>query len=201
MLQRNGSQYRTIGYATGGLSAWQNKFIVKEEELFLLALLSPYASYPQGYGMRAISLPIKTGGISGRTTIGVTASANGSMGINIEGSSTISTTFANADGILVVSGEGTASFNITTDASSIAVLYATGSTTFNMNLNHLASFVDAYGWANCNLGMVVNLTGALTAIAIMEGDTVDDTVLTPASIWAYKPDVATKGDVYAASFL
>jgi hypothetical protein len=201
MLQRNGSQYRTIGYATGGLSAWQNKFIVKEEELFLLALLSPYASYPQGYGMRAISLPIKTGGMSGRATVDLVTIANGSMGINIEGNSTISTTFANADGILVVSGSGTASFNVTAGASSIAVLYGIGSTSFSMSLNHLASFVDAYGWANCALGMAVSPTGTLTAIAIMEGDTIDDTVLTPQAIWAYKPDVATKSDVFNAAML
>jgi hypothetical protein len=100
-----------------------------------------------------------------------------------------------------VSGQGTTSFNVTAQASSIAVLYAIGSTTFTMSLNHLASFVDAYGWANCALGIAVSPTGTLTAIAIMEGDTIDDTVLTPASIWAYKPDVATKGDVYASSFL
>jgi hypothetical protein len=201
MLQCNGSQYRTIGYATGGMSAWQNKFIIKEEELFLLVLLSPYASYPQGYGMRAISLPIKTGSVSGRTTIDLTTAASGSMGINIEGTAIISTTFADADGILIVSGEGSTLFDVTTEASAIAVLYATGTASVSMSLNHLTSYVDAYGWAGCNLGMVVSPTGTLTAIAIMGGDTIDDTLLTPASIWAYKTDIATKGDVYAAKFI
>lgn len=194
MLQRNGSQNRTIGYATGGLVGWQNKFIIKEEELFNIVSIDPYASYPQGNGMRAFMLPMKAGGISGRIDISVTSTASGSMGINIEGSADTSVFMGNADGILVVSGSGTAQSIITADGNMIAVLYAVGNATVSVNLNHLTSFVDAYGWANCELSLVANAQGSLTAIAVCSGDTVDETTnLTAKDVWEYYQRSLTTG--------
>ena len=62
-------------------------------------------------------------------------------------------------------------------------------------------YLDAYGFATANLDLLTTGNGTLKAIAICGGSTVDTSGLTPASIWAYKPDVALKADVYAAAFL
>jgi hypothetical protein len=194
MLQRNGSQLRTIGFATGGLSAWQNKQTIKEEELFNIVSVNNLVSYPQGYGMKSIMMPMKAGGISARIDNSIRATADGSMGINIDGVAYTSVFMSNADGLLVVSGSGTASSIITTDGNMIAVLYAVGDATVSINLNHLTSFVDAYGWANCELNLVANATGALTAVAICSGDTVDETTnLTAKDVWEYYQRSLTTG--------
>lgn len=206
MLQRNGSQNRTIGYATGGAIGWQNKFIIKEEELFNIVSIDPYASYPQGNGMKAFMLPMKAGAISGLITVDIALTGSGAMGVNIEGTSTISIDTNEPSMGLIVSGVGSSTFEVTSSADAIAILYGIGSSTFTIGLNHLAMFVDADGYASASLGLVGAAYGTISALGYMGGDTVDDATLTPASIWSYDLrtltiDVATKGDVYAASFL
>lgn len=206
MLQRNGSQNITIGYATGGAIGWQNKFIIKEEELFNIVSIDPYASYPQGDGMKAFMLPMKAGAISGRIDINAYTTASGSMGINIEGTVSVSIDSNTPAMGLIVSGTGSSFVTLTSDASAIATLNGTGTASFTIGLNHLAMYVDADGYASASLGVVGNAYGTLSAIGVMSGDTVDSVALTPAAIWSYdlrtlSVNVATKGDVYAASFL
>jgi hypothetical protein len=67
----------------------------------------------------------------------------------------------------------------------VASLNAEGSTSFTIEINHLAMYVDAYGWAGANLDLVTICSGTLMAIAICNGSTADNTGLSPASIWNY----------------
>ena len=159
------------------------------------------ASIPEGYGGKATILPFKAGGISTDDRSTITLSGYGAMGVNIEGSSSLSIDTNKPSGELIVSGSGTTTFVITTEGNTTASLNGSGSTTFSFSLNHLAMYLNAYGHANANIDVLTTGSGTLTAIAICSGSTVDTTGLTPASIWAYQPNVALKSDVYAAKFL
>lgn len=159
------------------------------------------ASIPEGYGGKATILPFKAGGISTDDRSTITISGYGAMGVNIEGSSSFVLNTNNPSGELIVSGNGTTAFIITTEGNTTASLNGSASTTFSFSLNHLAMYLNAYGYANANIDVLTTGSGTLRAIAICSGSTVDTTGLTPASIWAYQPNVALKSDVYAARFL
>lgn len=159
------------------------------------------ASIPEGYGGKATILPFKAGGISTDDRSTITISGYGAMGVNIEGSSSFAIDTNNPYGELIVSGKSTTAFVITTEGNTTASLNGSGSTTFSFSLNHLAMYLNAYGYANANIDVLTTGSGTLKAIAICSGSTVDTTGLTPASIWAYQPNVALKSDVYAARFL
>ena len=163
-------------------------------------------SIPEGYAGKSYMMPYVAGGVSGLDVSTITSQASGAMGVNGEASTDISVIFANADAQLIVSGFGSAALSTTAQGSVIASLSGVGSTTFSFSLNHLAMFVDAYGYASASLALVTSGNGTLRAIAICGGSTVDTSELSPASIWAYGDrtltiDVATKGDVYASAFL
>lgn len=159
------------------------------------------ASIPEGYGGKATILPFKAGGISTDDRSTITISGYGAMGVNIEGNSSFVLNTNSPSGELIVSGNGTTAFIITTEGNTTASLNGSASTTFSFSLNHLAMYLDAYGFATANLDLLTSGNGTLRAIAICSGSTVDTTGLTPASIWAYQPNVALKSDVYAARFL
>lgn len=159
------------------------------------------ASIPEGYGGKSYIAPFKAGGISVDDSTTISISGYGAMGINIEGSSSFTIDTNNPDGELIVSGAGTTTFVITTEGNTTASLNGVASATFSIRLNHLAMYLDAYGYANANIDVLTTGSGTLRAIAVCSGSTVDTTGLTPASIWAYQPNVALKSDVYAARFL
>ena len=191
MLLRNGSQSVTVGVSTGGQSPWQSIRIIKEEEWFGVTRINEYASYPQGYGNNAFAMALSAGAISSRDDLAITTSASGAMGVNGEASTDISVIFANADAQLIVSGFGSAALSTTAQGSVIASLSGVASATFSFSMNHLAMFVDAYGYASANLDLVTSGNGTLRAIAICGGTTVDTSGLTPASIWAYQDRTLT----------
>lgn len=143
------------------------------------------ASIPEGYGGKSYIAPFKAGSISvdDRTTINI--SGYGTMGINIEGSADASVWFANADGKLIVSGQGSSTASLSSSANVTASMNGTASTVFTIRLNHLSMMLDANGYASANLGMVTSGQGTLMAVAVCEGSTVDTSGLTPASVWAY----------------
>ena len=200
------SRYLTVGTSIGGANVLSNKFKIKEEEWFGVTRISEYAGYPQGYGGKSFAMPLSAGNLSSREDIAFTSQASGAMGVNAEANADISVIFANADAQLIVSGFGSASLSTTAQGSVIASLSGVASATFTISMNHLAMYVDAYGYATASLDLVTSGNGTLRAIAICGGSTVDTSGLTPASIWAYGDrtltiDVATKGDVYASAFL
>ena len=218
----NNSRYQTIGTLIGGQHVLTNKFKIKEEEWFGVTRISDTTGYPQGYGAKSFAMPLQSGAISLRDDIKVTTSASGAMGVNAEATTDIGVLFANADAQLIVSGYGSATFSTTSNGSIVASLNGKGNSSFTVNMNHLAMYVNAYGFAGANLDIVTNSGGVMSAIAVCSGSTVDTTGLTPASIWAYQDrtltaiDVevsgltaeqaeqlskaATKGDVWAARF-
>jgi len=205
MLLRN-SRYLTVGTSIGGNNVLSSKFKIKEEEWFGVTRIDAKAGYPQGYGGKSFAMPLEAGAISVRDDILIVSSGYGAMGVNAVASTDISGFMGKADGQLIVSGFGTSTFEITSSGSVVASLSGVASTSFTISMNHLAMYVDAYGWASANLDLVTSGSGTLRAIAICSGSTVDTTGLTVASIWSYGDrqltiDVATKGDVYASSFL
>ena len=184
MLLRN-SRYQTVGTLIGGQHVLANKFKIKEEEWFGVTRIDAKAGYPQGYGGKSFAMPLEAGAASVREDISITSNAYGAMGVNGEATITIEFPVANADAQLIVSGLGSTSFEITSSGSVVASLSGVGSTTFSFSLNHLAMFVDAYGFATANLDLLTSGNGTLMAIAVCGGSTVDTSGLSPASIWSY----------------
>ena len=185
------SRYLTVGTSIGGANVLSNKFKIKEEEWFGVTRISEYAGYPQGYGGKSFAMPLSAGNLSSREDIAFTSQASGAMGVNAEANADISVIFANADAQLIVSGFGSTSLSMTVEGSVIASLSGIASTTFSFSLNHLAMFVDAYGFASASLDLVTSGNWTLRAIAICGGTTVDTSGLTPASVWAYQDRTLT----------
>ena len=190
-----GTRYRTLGTNIGGASVLSSKFSIKEEEWFGVTRISEYAGYPQGYGGKSFAMPLTSGAISVREDIALTSSASCAMGVNAEATVTIEFPVANADAQLIVSGEGATTFEVTSSGSVVASLSGVGSTTFTISLNHLAMFVDAYGFAIAQLNLLTSGSGTLTAKAVCGGTTIDTSGLTPASIWNYQDRTLTALDV------
>lgn len=164
------------------------------------------SSLPNGYGGKAFYLPLKAGGVSSFVMNNITTTANGAMGINIEGSTSFLFDTNTPSGEMIVSGVGSSTVSMTTTANSIATLNGTASASFTIGLNHLAMYLDADGYASANLGILGTTTGTISALGTLAGSTVDTTGLTPASVWSYGNrvltiDVATKGDIYASAFM
>ena len=191
----NNSRYLTVGTQIGGAHVLTNKFKIKEEEWFGVTRINEYAGYPQGYGGKSFAMPLTAGAVSSREDITIISSGYGAMGVNAEASTDISGFMGNADGQLIVSGFGDTTFEITSSGSVVASLSAEASTSFTINMNHLAMYVDAYGWASAQLDIVTSGSGTLMAIAIMSGTTVDTSGLTPASIWNYQDRTLTSINV------
>lgn len=190
-----GTRYRTLGTNIGGASVLSSKFIIKEEEWFGVTRISEYAGYPQGYGGKSFAMPLTSGAISVREDIILTSNASGAMGVNAEGTASFELPVANASLELIVSGAGSTTLTMTAEGSVVASLNGVGSTTFTINLNHLAMFVDAYGYAIAQLNVITSGSGTLTGKAICGGSTVDTSGLTPASIWAYQDRTLTALDI------
>ena len=181
----NNTRYLTLGTQIGGQHVLSSKFKIKEEEWFGVTRIDAKAGYPQGYGGKSFAMPLEAGAASVREDISITSNAYGAMGVNGEATITIEFPVANADAQLIVSGLGSTSFEITSSGSVVASLSGVGSTTFSFSLNHLAMFVDAYGFATANLDLLTSGNGTLMAIAVCGGSTVDTSGLSPASIWSY----------------
>lgn len=149
------------------------------------------ASIPEGYGGKAYILPTKAGGISTDERISIITTGSGAMGINIEGTSSFLIDTNTPDGSLIVSGLGATTFAFTTVGNTTASLNGVASTTFSFSLNHLAMYLDAYGFATASLDLLTSGNGTLRAIAICGGSTVDTSGLSPASIWSYSDRTLT----------
>ena len=156
---------------------------------------SALADFPSGYGFEGYMGANKAGGIGASRFFEVTATASGAMGVNAEATTTLTISANDLVGELIVSGEGSTTITMTAEGSVVASLNGGGSTTFTISLNHLAMFVDAYGYATANLDLLTTCNGTLRAIAICSGSTVDTSGLTPASIWAYQDRTLTALDV------
>ena len=192
MLLQN-SRYLTVGTSIGGANVLSNKFKIKEEEWFGVTRISETAGYPEGYGSKSFAMPLKSGSISTLADVDLFASGSGSMGINIEATSDLSFFFGDAYGDLIVSGEGAASFEVTTTGNVIAGLFGIASASYSVTASNNSVFAD--GYASAQLDIVTNGQGQLTAIAICGGNSVDVSGLTPASIWSYGDRTLTSIDI------
>ena len=193
MLQSNYSQLITTGSNIGGQSTVSNKFFIKENEWFGVTMINETAGYPEGYGNKSFAMPLKSGSISTLADVDLTASGSGAMGINIEATSDLSLFFGDAYGDLIVSGQGSASFDIQSSGNVIAGLYGIGSASYSVTASNNSVFAD--GYASAQLDIVTSGQGQLTAIAICSGNSVDTSVLTPASIWSYGDRTLTSIDI------
>lgn len=189
----NNSRYITVGTQIGGRHVLSNKFKIKEEEWFGVTRINETAGYPEGYGSKSFAMPLKSGSISTLADVDLFASGSGSMGINIEATSDLSFFFGDAYGDLIVSGEGTASFDVTTTGNVIAGLFGIASASYSVTASNNSVFAD--GYASAQLDIVTSGKGQLTAIAICGGNSVDVSGLTPASIWSYGDRTLTSIDI------
>lgn len=194
MLQPNHSKLICQGNNIGA-NAIPSLFYIKEPEWFGVTRISETAGYPEGYGAKSFVMPLKSGSVSSMVDVILTANASGAMGVNAEGTASFELPVANASLELIVSGEGSTTFVITTEGNTTASLNGVASTTFSFSLNHLAMYLDAYGFATANLDLLTTGNGTLKAIAICGGSTVDTSGLTPASIWNYQDRTLTALDV------
>ena len=185
------SRYLTVGTSIGGNNVLSSKFKIKEEEWFGVTRISETAGYPEGYGAKSFVMPLKGGSVSSMVDVILTASASGAMGINAEGTASFELPVANASLELIVSGQGSTTFAITTEGNTTASLNGVASTSFSFSLNHLAMYLDAYGFATANLDLLTSGNGTLRAIAVCGGSTVDTSGLSPASIWSYSDRTLT----------
>lgn len=193
MLQSNYSKLITTGSNIGGLSAVSNKFFIKENEWFGVTRINETAGYPEGYGSKSFAMPLKSGSISTLADVDLFASGSGSMGINIEATSDLSFFFGDAYGDLIVSGFGSASFDIQSTGNVIAGLFGIASSSISFTASNNSVFAD--GYASAQLDIVASGQGQLTAIAVCGGNSVDVSGLTPASIWSYGDRTLTSIDI------
>lgn len=184
MLQPNHSKLICQGNNIGA-GAIPSLFYIKEPEWFGVTRISETAGYPEGYGAKSFVMPLKGGSVSSMVDIILTSNASGAMGINAEGTASFELPVANASLELIVSGQGSTTFAITTEGNTTASLNGVASTSFSFSLNHLAMYLDAYGFAITQLNLLTSGSGTLTGKAICGGSTVDTSGLTPASIWSY----------------
>lgn len=190
MLQPNHSKLICQGNNIGA-GAIPSLFYIKEPEWFGVTRISETAGYPEGYGAKSFVMPLKGGSVSSMVDIILTSNASGAMGINAEGTASFELPVANASLELIVSGQGSTTFAITTEGNTTASLNGVASTSFSFSLNHLAMYLDAYGFATANLDLLTSGNGTLMAIAVCGGSTVDTSGLSPASIWSYSDRTLT----------
>ena len=190
MLQPNHSKLICQGNNIGA-GAIPSLFYIKEPEWFGVTRISETAGYPEGYGAKSFVMPLKGGSVSSMVDIILTSNASGAMGINAEGTASFELPVANASLELIVSGQGSTTFAITTEGNTTASLNGVASTSFSFSLNHLAMYLDAYGFAIAQLNLLTSGSGTLTGKAICGGSTVDTSGLSPASIWSYSDRTLT----------
>ena len=136
----------------------------------------PLAGVPNGYSGRGYFIPITDGMISASETAEIGFTTAGAMNAGVTADAVTSFGFDTvATGGLITSGEGTATFGLSTNAPLLtASLAAEGTATFGFSTNTptLGALAGATGEAT------FGLSGTLTsyAIGIMEGSTADSGV-------------------------
>lgn len=142
------------------------------------------AAIPNGYGSTSWMMPVKAGSISSSNAavMTVSQSASGAMGLPGDGTSSFTIDFATADGGLISSGTGTASFAITSTATVLATRSGDGSASFAINTN--TPLLGALGWVTATGAFSVTTTLQSYARGYMTGTTVDNTTLTAAALIA-----------------
>ena len=183
-LLRNGTvlnQYplRQLG---GGVHADISMFNRSDRRNIYSGITDNKSGIPNGHGSpSAWLLPLKPGGMSSvnYTFATVSATASGTMGAPVEASALLSF-LADATGGLITSGEGVASLSILlADALLTASLSGDGAASMLLSGSALLG-----AQANIIATAQMALTAALQAYAVghMEGDTIDDGVLTAQAI-------------------
>jgi hypothetical protein len=190
------SQLQTLGSQIGGSHAITSRMKLTEVEWIAgVQQFGNEVGYPQGYAAKSFVMPLKAGSISTNDKLSITTSASAAMGVNAEASASVSTFMANADLELIVSGYGEANIALGASGSVVASLSGQASSSFTITMNHLAMYVDAFGFASANLNLLTESNGSLSATAACIGSTVDTSGLTPASIWRYANRTLTSIDV------
>jgi hypothetical protein len=124
----------------------------------------------------------KNGAMSSRNEAGFTFSGTGAgaLGFNIDGATSISISFANADGQLISSGTGSASFSINATGNVLAILAATGTASFSLSTN--TPLLGATAWVEGAAAYSIGATLVSYGKGFMVGSTVDSGTLTVPAI-------------------
>ena len=183
MLLRN-SRYLTVGTSIGGANVLSNKFKIKEEEWFGVTRISEYASYPQGYGSKSFAMPLRAGAMSVRIDAKLNLSA--SLGTAVKSSTTISSTsILEASGGLIVLGGVTLNAASSMTASMSGKINGSVSFLATSSFNITTNYMRATCEMSCGLDAITTMNATISAKANMSSSSADNSVLSPASIWAY----------------
>ncbi len=140
-------------------------------------LIPQTSGTPGGYGASTPGLPIKPGGISGKSAMTASASGAGAMGINIQASAVFTLDLTGTGG-LISSASGAAGIQIGASAS----LYATKAVIGQAGLTIGASgIMGALGHAAGQAGMMMSASWTPYALGWISGTTAD-AGLTPSGI-------------------
>jgi hypothetical protein len=203
MLLGNGNLLNKLPLAQIGGVASNSRHLNVSMPMVGTGLFDNKTAIPNGYGGRAIVLPMKAGGISGSSTITLTPIGSGALGMNGVGSATVVLTTSGI-GSLISSGTGTATLSLTASGVGSASIYGIGVANISLSASNALS-PSAIGHCEGYSSLSIQSNGTITAKGHMIGSTIDTTSLTPATIWSYDnrtltTDVATKGDVWGSKF-
>jgi hypothetical protein len=124
----------------------------------------------------------KNGAMSSRNnaSLSFTPTANGTMGVPIDGTASFLIDTNTPDGQLISSAIGSASFAITPTGNVLATLSGVGSSTMTFTTNTPA--MSAQGWAQASGAMTLTATLTSYAKGMMVGSTVDTSSIVNANI-------------------
>lgn len=179
---------RFFGGATGAVggtgAGYKTAFCNRADRLnrFLSSNADKKESVPAGYGINAPIPARSVGGMASKNAskIVISSVGAGALGYPLAGSTSFTVDFAAADGELISSGQGTASFYVTADGNVIATLQSDGNAFFTVTAQD--ALMEAYGWVEGAVTATVTAQVVGRASGNMEGSTVNTSTLTPAAI-------------------
>lgn len=146
-------------------------------------LIPATSSTPGGYGAETPGLPLKPGGISGKSAITASATGSGGMGVNLSASA-IFTLDLSGTGGLISSASGTAGVLLGAAASLYATKAVTGQAALTLGASGIAG---ATGHASGQAAMALSASWTPAALGWLSGTT-SEAGLTPngiaQAVWA-----------------
>ena len=181
LLHRSPAKYLTGTVGFCDRANWNKPGQMRNRGDLTLSTLWKYDAVPSGtYAGRAFLAPQTAGRLVTRSPIAVNAAASGASGIPGAASATIS---VNAVAIGGLFAGGVASATITINGTAAISGLAAGSAAGTVNLAGTA-VPGATAWGIANATVTVTGTATAYGIGYMQASTVDNSVLTPASITA-----------------
>jgi len=181
LLHKSPAKYTTGTVGFNDRANWNKPGQMRNRGNLTLSTLWAYDAIPSGtYAGRAYFAPQKAGRLVTRSAFGIDASATGAMGLPGAASATI-TLDASAIGGLFAGG--VASCTITFTASGSIAGLAAGSAAATIGVS-ASAVPGATAWGVANGAFSVSGTAVAYGLAYGSASTVDNSVMTPASITA-----------------